>query len=79
MIKRIWCQARLWHDVNIQINHRHMEIESSYFFPIQLRGPTENGWKTSFRSFSKDLSDPSQRSGRYSSGLLKFVGDRLAA
>ena len=49
----------------------------TYFFPMQLRGPTENGWNTSFASLSNRES-PSQRSGMNSFGLEKLTSLRYA-
>ena len=46
--------------------------EETYCFPRQTRGPRLNGCRTSFLSFSKIGSDPTQRSGMNLSGKTKL-------
>ena len=50
----------------------------TYSFPIQFRGPYENGWKTSLLSDAKRGSS-SQRSGMKEFGAEKLVEERKAA
>lgn len=47
-------------------------LQCAYFFPRQFRGPRLKGWRTSFLSWSKRESWPSQRSGRKACGKVKF-------
>ena len=56
----------------------------TYFEPIQLRGPVENGLKASFSSLSKRESYSgwvagSQRSGWKTSGSTQLLGELDAA
>ena len=48
------------------------KAQSTYFLPMQLRGPIEKGWEASLLSPAKRLS-PSQRSGQKTSGSVKLA------
>lgn len=65
------CQAKMGEELG-QVPT--VEGMIAYFFPMQFRGPAENGLNTVFASRA-NLSPPSQRSGRKASASTKLYSE----